>query len=120
MLCKSKNTGVVLGLIILVIATALFFIDRNVWMKKRVMHWKVWEYEKGDVDFIIRNDTICRSLLYTDNIVSFENNTLVFKDRIGNLVKYDTLEMKWSYFGRLRIVDPKTKKEALYLIFNKI
>lgn len=104
---------------VLVSATALFFIDRNVWMKKRVIHCKVWEYEKGDVDYM-RNDTICRSLLYTDNIVSFENNTLVFKNRIGNLVKYDTLEMRWSYFGRLRIVDPKTKKEALYLIFNKI
>lgn len=109
----------ILVILFLAILSTFFFIDRNIWMKKRVLNVKVWEYDDGDVGFYTR-DSILRGLLYTDDIISFRQDTIVFKNKFNTLEKYDTLVMKWSYFGKLRIVDPKNNKTATYIIFNKI
>lgn len=112
---KAKT---ILTILFLTIIMALFIVDRNIWMERRVLKVKVWEYDSGDSGFCTNNNA--RALIYTDNIISFKKNTIVFKNNIGSIETLDTLVMKWSYLGKLRIVDPKTNKSATYVIFNKI
>lgn len=99
---QMKKKHFLLG-IIAIVSVSLFFIDRNVWMKRRATrHW-LWENCGGEP---IRGDFIM-----TEYLVKFENNTMYFDFGSGHR---DTLTMKWQYFSAMKVMDPKTGKTGIY------
>lgn len=88
---------------LMVALIALYFVDRHVWMKKRVMRHGMWENTGGEA---VRGDFI-----YTEYIDSFKNDSMIFHYQYR---ENDTLIFKWQYFNTMKVKDPKTRKTGLY------
>jgi len=92
---------------IIIFLIAFYFIDKEFFMKKRVMRHEMWDYESG---YHYRADGKLRDILRTDYIISFKNDTMVFD--YGN--RQDTLILKWQYFSTMKVLDPQTGKTAKF------
>ena len=87
---------------------SLYFVDREVWMKKRIFRHSLWDYETGS---LFRADGKMRDLISTDYITSFNNDTMIFDYGYD---QKDTLVLKWEYFGSMKVLDPRTGKTTTY------
>jgi hypothetical protein len=79
-----------------------YYIDREYFMKKRVLRHNLWEHVSGDRvsgDFIETKDA------------TFHNDTIIF-----NFCQSDseTLILRWQYFSMMKVIDPKTNKSGNY------
>jgi len=96
-----KRKYYVFGLLA-VLVISLYFIDREVWMKRRVKMHSLWEQVDGERN---RGDFI--DSYY---IVAFKGDTMIF-----DYGKWkDTLVLKWEYFSSLKVLDPRTGKTTIY------
>lgn len=91
---------------ILILFTSLYLIDREVWMKKRVLQHQLWDYESGNY---------IGSFIRTEN-AHFEKNLLIYN---RTYEKKDTIKLIYQYFGTMKVQDPKTKKTSIYLMYGR-
>lgn len=103
-----KTRYYVLGTI-LVLLLALFFVDREIWMKKRVMRHNMWDYSHGET--YDRDKIISRGMINTEYIISFKGDIMIFDHDNQDV---DTLILKWQYFSTMKVKDPKTGKTGVY------
>jgi len=96
---------------IIIFLISYYFIDKNFFMKERVMRHNFWDYESG---YHYRANGKLRDIIYTSSIISFKKDTMVFNIGYGNDYLQDTLILKWEYFGTMKILDPKTGKTAKF------
>jgi len=94
--------------VVATLIASLYVMDREVWMKRRILRHDMWDHEGGS---LYRADGKMRAVIYTDGIISFNKDTMIFD--YGNNQK-DTLVLKWQYFGTMKVLDPQTGKTATY------
>ncbi|MDR2913277.1 MAG: hypothetical protein LBV74_00325 [Tannerella sp.] len=95
------------GLILLIILS-LGFVDRILFMKKRVLRHNSWDNDTGKIYDRSRN--ITRGTLFMKK-KCFEGNMMIFD--YGDQGK-DTLILKYQYFSTMKVMDPKTGKTGKY------
>ena len=86
----------------------LYFVDREVWMKQRVLRHNMWDSEGGVLQ---RANGTRQDLIYTEYIISFDRNIMIFDHGHDRM---DTLILKWQYFGTMKVMDPKNRKVATF------
>jgi len=88
---------------IAILVVSLYFIDRGLWMKKRVLRHRFWEiedkYRSERGNYISAEDII------------FKNDTMFIN---YNNTNHDTLIFKWQYFDRMKVLNLRTGKTAIY------
>lgn len=103
---KVKITSVMIKIgAILIIVYLLYSIDKEFFMKNRVLRHSLWEYDSGS-DF--------GDFIYTDNIIRFDGSKMVIKDYHGTNYTEKILILKWEYFSSMKVQDPITNKTAIY------
>lgn len=111
---QTKKMYFLLGIIALVMVS-LYFIDRKIWMKQRVMKHPLWEYSYGNI--YDGRDVYIRGAIWSSSIIKFEKDTMLLD--MGN-DRRDTLILEWQYFNKMKIRDPNSGKTGVYCICNKI
>ncbi len=88
-----------------VVLIAIYFVDKECFMKNRVLRHKLWEYDSGAEfgDFI-----------YIDNMIRFEGNKMVFRHKCNDKYNQEVLILKWQYFSSMKVQDSKTGETAIY------
>jgi len=98
---------------IIIFLIGYYFLDKEFFMKERVLRHGLWDYENG---YHYKGNGQLRDIFSTDDIISFKKDTMVFD--LGYNYGYgyvkDTLILKWEYFGTMKVLDPQTGKTAKF------
>ena len=84
---------------------AFYFVDKECFMKNRVLRHKLWEYDSG-ADF--------GDFIYIDDMIRFEGNKMVFRHKCNDKYNQEVLILKWQYFNSMKVQDSKTGETAIY------
>jgi len=99
---KSKKKYIIYIIIFSLIIG--YFIDREIYMKKRVMAHNLWENTGGER---IKGDGFeTQNVFFKKDTMFFYSHHLKRND--------DTLIFIWQYFSSMKVMDPSTKKTGIY------
>jgi hypothetical protein len=98
-------------LTILAAVVVLFFVDKKVCMRQRVIRHQLWEH----VGYTNGGDRIRGDFIVIPQNVLFRNNMMILEYPIGhNIQQNDTLILNYQYFDIMKVTDPKTGKTGKY------
>ena len=97
----SKKYYILIGVLFIILM--IYLVDREFFMKRRVLQHNLCEHTGGER---IRGDFID-----VRNIVRFEKDIMIFDYKNGDT---DKLILKYQYFSTMKVIDPRTKKTGKY------
>lgn len=98
------NKSHLISICIVAMLVISYSVDRNWFMKKRVLRHTIWEHSIGNR---IRGDFID-----TDNVI-FIGDTMIFHYKMS---ANDTLILEHQYFSFMKVTDPKTNNSAKFVM----